>query len=48
MDLVWQLKEIIYVPTVVIKYFHNVQEHIQKFPDWPPGTRTANGTALCH
>jgi hypothetical protein len=21
---------------------------IQKFPDWPPGTRTANGTALCH
>jgi len=21
---------------------------IQKFPDWPPGTRTANGPALCH
>jgi hypothetical protein len=21
---------------------------IQKFPDWPPGFRTANGTALCH
>jgi hypothetical protein len=21
---------------------------IQKFPDWPPGPRTANGTALCH
>jgi hypothetical protein len=21
---------------------------IQKFPDWPPGGRTANGTALCH
>jgi hypothetical protein len=21
--------------------------YIQKFPDWPPGTRTANGTALC-
>jgi hypothetical protein len=19
-----------------------------KFPDWPPGARTANGTALCH
>jgi hypothetical protein len=18
------------------------------FPDWPPGARTANGTALCH
>jgi hypothetical protein len=21
---------------------------IKKFPDWPPGARTANGTALCH
>jgi hypothetical protein len=21
---------------------------IQKFPDWPPGARTGNGTALCH
>jgi hypothetical protein len=21
---------------------------IQKFPDWPPAARTANGTALCH
>jgi hypothetical protein len=21
---------------------------IQKFPDWLPGARTANGTALCH
>jgi hypothetical protein len=20
----------------------------QKFPDWKPGARTANGTALCH
>jgi len=20
---------------------------IQKFPDWPPGVRTANDTALC-
>jgi hypothetical protein len=19
-----------------------------EFPDWPPGVRTANGTALCH
>jgi hypothetical protein len=25
-----------------------VRGRIQKFPDWPPGTRTANGTALCH
>jgi hypothetical protein len=25
-----------------------VQGCIQKFPDWPPGARTANGTALCH
>jgi hypothetical protein len=21
---------------------------IQKFPVWPPGALTANGTALCH
>jgi hypothetical protein len=21
---------------------------IQKFPDWPPGAGTANGTAVCH
>jgi hypothetical protein len=21
---------------------------IRKFLDWPPGARTANGTALCH
>jgi hypothetical protein len=30
----------------------NAEEHtgtfVQKFPDWPPGARTANGTALCH
>jgi hypothetical protein len=25
----------------------NVRRCIQKFPDWPPGARTANGTALC-
>jgi hypothetical protein len=25
-----------------------VRECLHKFPDWPPGTRTANGTALCH
>jgi hypothetical protein len=27
---------------------NELQECIQKFPDWPPGARTANGTALCH
>jgi hypothetical protein len=21
---------------------------VQKFPDWPPGARTANVTTLCH
>jgi len=25
-----------------------IRRCIQKFPDWPPGERTANGTALCH
>jgi hypothetical protein len=27
---------------------HSVRGCIQKFPDWPPGARTANGTALCN
>jgi hypothetical protein len=26
----------------------SIQACIQKFPDWPPGVRTANVTALCH
>jgi hypothetical protein len=26
----------------------NVLGFIQKFPDWLPGVRIANGTALCH
>jgi len=26
---------------------YNVRGCIQKFPDWPPGARTANGTTLC-
>jgi hypothetical protein len=30
------------------KYFSRVRGRIQKFPDWPPGARTANSTALCH
>jgi len=25
----------------------DVRVCIQNFPDWPPGARTANGTALC-
>jgi hypothetical protein len=25
---------------------YNIRRCIQKFPDWPPGARTANGTAL--
>jgi len=29
-------------------YFHpELRGYIQKFPDWPPGARTANDTALC-
>jgi hypothetical protein len=27
---------------------YDVRGCIQRFPDWPPGARTANGTALCH
>jgi hypothetical protein len=31
-----------------VRWAGNVQGCIQKFPDWPSGARTANGTALCH
>jgi hypothetical protein len=27
---------------------HDVRERIQNFPAWPPGAKTANGTAFCH
>jgi len=35
------------------KYYHKtkigyIRGCIHKFPDWPPGAITANGTALCH
>jgi len=26
----------------------DIRRRTQKFPDWPPGAITANGTALCH
>jgi hypothetical protein len=29
-------------------YRRMIRGCIQTFPDWPPGARTANGTALCH
>jgi len=28
--------------------YKSIRECIQKFPDWPPGVRTANSTALYH
>jgi hypothetical protein len=31
-----------------IKVNRSIGGCIQKFPDWSPGARTANGTALCH
>jgi len=34
--------------TVIIAVSVSISECIQKFPYWPPGARTANGTALCH
>jgi hypothetical protein len=32
----------------VVPILSHIRGCIQKFPDWPPGARTANGTALCH
>jgi hypothetical protein len=34
--------------SVLFLSFSFIRGCIQKFPDWPPGARTANGTALCH
>jgi len=31
-----------------IFHFLRYRGCIQKFPDWPRGARTVNGTALCH
>jgi hypothetical protein len=31
-----------------VKQSTKIRECNQKFPDWPPGARTANGTALCY
>jgi hypothetical protein len=32
-----------------IEYIYgNIRRCIQKFPDWPPEARAANGTALSH
>jgi hypothetical protein len=28
--------------------FTDIKGRMQKFPDWLPGARTANDTALCH
>jgi hypothetical protein len=33
---------------VVVGGTEHIRGCIQKFPDWPPGARTANGTAVYH
>jgi hypothetical protein len=33
---------------LVLAGFRYIRGCIQKFPDWPPGAGTANGTAFCH
>jgi len=32
----------------IISNLNKLRGCIQKFQDWPPGTRNANGTAPCH
>jgi hypothetical protein len=32
----------------VLAVYISIRGSIQKLPDWPPGARTANDTALCH
>jgi hypothetical protein len=36
------------IQPVAQSYTTELRECIQKFPDWPPGARTANDTTLCH
>jgi len=31
-----------------VQFASSVRGCIHKFPDWPPGARTANGRALCY
>jgi len=33
---------------IISRTFVVIRWYIQKFPDWPPGARTANGIALWH
>jgi hypothetical protein len=33
---------------IILSKNTNIRGCIQKFPDWPPEARTANGRALCH
>jgi len=37
-----------YETSVIIPLRQDIPGYIQKFPDWPPGMRTANGKAVCH
>jgi hypothetical protein len=34
--------------TQYYRFLPGIRGCIQKFPDWPPGARTANDTALCY
>jgi hypothetical protein len=44
---VYAWKPHVQVPRTKIKFLIT-RGSIQKFPNWPPGARTANGTAVCH
>jgi len=45
----WEVRTSLIQPMFPAKQvLRDIQGCIQKFPDWPPGVRTANGTALCH
>jgi hypothetical protein len=44
----WEAEEYCIMRSFITCTFQQIRGCIQKFPDWPPGARTANGTALCH
>jgi len=44
----WLCKSILRLLYLPHTHIHTLRGCLQKFPDWPLGARTANGTALCH
>jgi len=47
-DLIYEINILVYINLKKGVISRNMWGCTQKFPDWPPGARTASGTAFCH